>query len=351
MLEVMRDYFELNPVRMFELIQSLRRDIEDELRKKKVRYDELKSALVPAQDRREIALVFDTTAITSSWYGFNIMERVIPLFNSESNHSVLVGDYLDRQGQAEQLYTAFERSVKPRRNIVYQHPTQFFVVYINNLTDKMVRQFDDGLQDYPAYAGIADTTYSSAFKIYLSTMLVNSFLKHGNIILQGHESDRRSDEDINMSGYPFEKNGFTCRSVNGDLMGILLSYKIERPVFPGFEVDTEFGLNAVSKTPMNLDEFGIEVAEAKLNYLKSAKSGSMQRAGMEEITSEQLASLISRKISANYIYNLAVDQTHNVTKFSIIIELPLTETRPATKLLAALEYKADTKALRLITLY
>lgn len=276
---------------------------------------------------------------------------MIPLFKKESSHSVLAGDYLDRPGQEDRLFGAFEQAVELRRNIEFRHPTQFYIVYINNLTDAMITHFDDGLRDYRGYVGIADTTYVSAFKIYLSTMLVNAFIKHGNIILQGHEPDRDPDEDVNMMSYPFEENDYICRSISADLMGVLLSYKIERPVFPGFEVDTEFALNAMGLTPTALDEFEIDVAAAKLEYLKREKYGSIKRAGLQAITAEQLAALIRSKISSNYIYGLTVDQTYNVTKFNIVIELPSAADRIATRLLAALEYQCDPPSLRLITLY
>ncbi len=260
MLEVVRDYFGLNSEHMFAEIHTMRRAVEHALDQKKITYDKLKSALVPAQDRREIALIFDTLGITQTWYGYEIMEQVIPLFAKRSNHSVLVGDYLNRPGQEDELYTAFAEAVVPRRIIEFQHPTQFYIVYINNLTDTMVERFDDGLIPYPHYVGIAEMTYGSTFKTYLSTMLVNSFVKFGNIVLQGHEPDRADEEDVNMNGYPFEKSGYICRSISDDLMGVMLSYKIERPIFPGFEVDTEMALNAISKNPINIEEFEVEVA-------------------------------------------------------------------------------------------
>jgi hypothetical protein len=351
MLEVMRDYFSLTPEHMFHQIQGMRHSAEEVLKNKGINYDLLKPALVPSQTRREIALVFDTMSIDVSWYGLEVMSHVIPLFERESTFSVLVGDYLTQPGQEEQLFYAFEKAVVPRRDITFRHPTQFFVVYINHLTDAMVKRFDEGLREYHAYVGLADMTYTSAFKIYLSTMLINSFLKHRNIVIQGHEPDRDPDEDVNMCGYPFEENGYLCRSISDDLMGVLLSYKIERPVFPGFEVDTEFALNAVSVTPMPLEDFEIEVAAAKLKYLKTHKAGSIKRAGLQAITIAQLAALVQEKISASYIYNLRLDQTHNTTKFNIIVELPPERSRPATRLLAALEYEPDRKTLRLITLF
>jgi hypothetical protein len=351
MLEVMRDYFNLSPERMLREIQGLRRTAEDALARKEISYDRLKSALVPDRKRREVAFVFDSKAIESSSYGYDVFERMIPLFDKKSNHSVLDGDYLDRPGQASQLFDAFDEAVELRRDVVFHHPTQFFVVYINNLTDAMVRRFDEGLRGYPPYVGLADMTFSSRFKIYLSTMLVNSFIKHGTVILQGHEPDRSPDEDVNMSGYPFEENGYVCRSVSGDLMGALLSYKIERPVFPGFETDTEFALNAVSATPMALDDFRIDVEEAKLDYLKSQKVGSMARAGLMTVDTARLAAIIRKKVSDSYIYNMMFDAEHNVTKFNIIIELRDVENGKPTRLLAALEYRPVDKVLRLITFY
>ena len=246
MLEVMRDYFNLDSKEMFREIQGMRNSVEDALSKKGINYDRLRSALVPAQDKREIALVFDTTAIDSTWYGFEVMRRVVPLFDKRSNHSVLLGDYLDRPGHEEQLVAGFRQAVELRRDVNFQHPTQFYIVYINNLTDPMVQSFDKGLSQYCGYVGIADTTYGSLFKTYLSTMLVNSFIKYGKVILQGHEPDRDVDDDVNMSGYPFEENGYVCRSISSDLMGVLLSYKIERPVYRGGSISLN-SLQAVDK--------------------------------------------------------------------------------------------------------
>lgn len=351
MLEVIQQYFKLTPERMFCEIQGLRQAAEDALTRKGISYDALKTALVPDRQRREIALVFDSRSIESSWYGYDVFVRLIPLLDKKSNHSILAGDYADRPGQLEELFSAFEEAVMLRRGVEFRHPTQFYIVYINNLTDTMVAHLDEGLKDYDAYVGIADMTYTSRFKIYLSTMLVNLCIKHGRFILQGHEPDRDSTEDVNTCGYPFEENGFVCRSINADVMGVVLSYKIERPVFPGFESDTHFALNAVSTTPLPLNDFDIHVEEAKLEYLKREKAGSMSRAGLASVDSAQLAARIREKVQDSYIYNLSFSAEHDVIKFNVILELPKGKTSERTRLLAALEYQPDRKLLRLITLY
>ena len=351
MLEVMRDYFNLGSKEMFREIQGMRSLVEDALSKKGINYNKLKTALIPDRKRREIALVFDTTAIDSNSYGFEVMKQIIPLFDRDSNHSVLLGDYLDSPGREEQLFAAFRQAVEPRRDVLFKHPTQFFIVYINNLTNKMVQRFDEGLSQYCGYAGIADTSYSSLFKTCLSTMLANCFVKHGKVILQGHEPDLAAEDDVNMSGYPFEENGYVCRSISDDLIGVLLSYKIERAVYPGSEEDTEFALNAIGSIPTNIYDFKIEVTEEKLKHLKKDKFGSFKRADLLDITKEQLVALIRAKIQESYIYNLCFNEEHNVMKFNIILEFPTKVNRPVTRLLAALEYNPDRRKLRLLTLY
>lgn len=350
LLEVLRDFFKLGPAPMQLEIQALRLKVEQDLAKKGISYSRLKTSLVPDRKRREMALVFDTTAISSFSYGHQIFDWILPLLDRKGNHSILHGDYLDRPGQAHEIFSAFEESVELRRNVDFLHPTQFFIVYLNNLTDTMVNALDAGLSAHVAYVGYADTTFTSKFKLYISTMLSNLCIKHGSIIIQGHEPDRSDTDDVNVSGYPFENYGYTCRSVNGDLMGVLLSYKIERPVMPNFQVDTEFSLNAISLDPLPLDNFVVEVTEAKLAYVNENKQDSLLRAGIDGISATELAELIKAKISASYIYNLDFLPEFNVAKFNILVELRSPAGTP-TRLLAALEYIPSNRLLKLLTLF
>jgi hypothetical protein len=140
MLEVMRDYFKLTPNHMQREIQGIRRMLDDALSKKGISYADLRSALVPDRKRREIALVFDTLSIESNWYGLDVFERIIPLLEKQSKYSILVGDYLDRPGQEEKLFTALKESVQFRRNVEFRYPTQFYIVYLNNLSNAMVHR-------------------------------------------------------------------------------------------------------------------------------------------------------------------------------------------------------------------
>lgn len=347
-LEVMRDHFDLSPAIMHREIQGMRNQVVRSLEAKGIAYDDLKPALVPDRKRKEIALIFDSSKIASGWYGLEVWKQYMPLFEMQSKHSVLEGDYIG--GSQDRLYEAMVETVQFVKPTEWVYSNQYHIVYINNLSPAMFEQFASALIDYPPYVGYADTSYASPFKWVLAGTLCHVFIKHGKLIIQGHEDDRVDAEDVNMIGYPFEDLGYECRSIMGTYEGVLLSYKIERPVIPGFETDTEFSLNAVTATPSTLDGFEVEVEEAKMGYLKSAKSGSIEKARLSDVSSAELAKLIGSKIAGSYLYNLSFEAEHNTTKFNVIIELPFEDADPV-RLLAALEYKPDDRKLRLITLY
>lgn len=305
---------------------------------------------MPDREKLEIALIFDTIKIENSWYGYEVFQRIIPLLDPRTKNSILVGDYIGRNSQQDKLYEAFCETVCLVRPVDYQHSSQFYVVYINNLTDSAFQKLADGLIEYEAYVGCANTTYHSFFKTLLSMKLVNLCVKVGRKIIQGHEDDRDDAENVNMSGMPFEESGYECVSIRSDLEGVLLSYKIESPVFDGFEADREMSINAVNSTTSTLDDFDVQVEDAKLEYLKTAKAGSMHHAGLSQVSTEELQAIIKAKLRSNYIYNMSYLAEHNVTKFNIVIEIPGKDEHPF-RLMAALEYRPDDKALRLVTFY
>lgn len=350
MLEVIRDHFGLSPDRMLLEIQMMRVQLAQNLTTKGVNYDDLRAALVPDREKLEIALVFDTMKIDNSWYGYEIFQHVVPLLDRRTKNSILVGDYIGSNIQQDVLYDAFREAVWPVRTIDYRHSSQFYVVYVNNLTDTAFQKLTDGLVGFDAYVGCANTSYASTFKTLLSTMLVNLCTKSGQKIIQGHEDDRDDADNVNLSGLPFEDNGYECISVRSDLAGVLLSYKIERPVIDGFETDVDLSINAVNANVSRLDEFEVQIADAKLDYIKKAKSGSMRHAGLGDVTTEELQRIVRTKLRSNYIYNMSYLADHKVTKFSIIIEVVDAGGEPF-RLMAALEYLPNDKVLRLLTFY
>ena len=93
------------------------------------------------------------------------------------------------------------------------------------------------------------------------------------------------------------------------------------------------------------------IDEAKHGYLLSEKAGKLQKAQLEKFDRTELASIIKTKLLANYIYNMAFLEEHDVMKFNLMIEIPQQNGGYPTRLAAAFEYMPEKKSIRLITLH
>lgn len=240
------------------------------LKQKGIEYAELKNALVPHHNKREIAFVFNRENIDSGWYGNDVFVRIIPLLDKRSSHSILVGDMIDREKYTKKIKEEFLTNLVKIRNFDYKVSHQFYLVYLNNLSDEMTKNINRGLLQYTPYVGFLDLTHNSFMKTYLSVTLANCCLKFRDTVIFGHEPDRDNNENVNMSGYRFEENGYSCKSISDDYHGLFLSYKIERQVFP-HEKDTKFSINALTDDVHLMPDLNIVVEDSKLIYLLKEK--------------------------------------------------------------------------------
>jgi hypothetical protein len=349
MLETMRDYFGLSPEVMYQEIHDMVTATIDVLDSKGIKYQELRTALVPRTNRTEAGFIFDSQDIESNWYGLEVMRQLLPLLEPKSNHSVQCGDLIGDDQHF--IFSLLQESLVLSRSFEFVHGSTLYCVYINNLTETGLGRIHESLSEFRPYVGYIPGTFSSRARIYLSTILANSFLKNGNKVIMGHEDDRPNEENVNMAGYPFEEYGLKVYSLQSIYFGVLLSYKIERPVFKGFETDTEMSLNAISYQIHPINEFKIEIEDAKHGYLKSEKCGKLEKAGIEALDKAELCELIRAKVSDSYIYNLSYIPEHNVAKFNVMLEVPRPDGGYPTRVMAALEYKPLDKVLRVITMH
>jgi hypothetical protein len=347
-LEVAKKYLSLDDKVMHSEINRMFDELIKVLDSKEIKYENLKSCLIPKNDRKEIGLIFDTSKIESNWYGKNVFTKLIPLLPKNSTHSILCGDYIGDNETQNDLFFRFYGAIKQTREFEYQHFTQFFIIYINNLSKNMFDKMISDLWDFESFIGFFDLTNQSFMKSYLSTILANSFIKNNRTILTEHEDDRDNSENINLVSYPFEKSGYKVKSIQGIYFGVFLSYKIEREIFKGFESDGDFALNSISPIVSRIEE--IEIEENKLDYLRTVKKGKLKKANLITYTKSELTELIKKKIKSNYIYNMTYLKSYNVFKFDILIEL-LNTLNEIVKITIGFEYIPEHQKLRLITLY
>jgi hypothetical protein len=349
-LEVTKEYFSLSDEHMLRAIVDSHKRAVELLAQKRIDYANLKSALVPNPKRNEIALVFDSSRTESSWYGYEVIRRILPLFEKGSNHSVLCGDLIGGNHLQHELRNRLRQELSAVREYEYRHSSLFYLVYINNLSDNMASTFIDGLRPYEAFIGSINFNYFSFLKGFVSMLLPSIFIKHRNVVIQPHSDDLNDTENENLSGLPFEEFGFQNISIASTYYGMFLEYKIECPAFENFRSDTLMSLNAISSKPSPLSDFDIELDERKLQYLVEAHGSSLKRAGLRGLNRDEIVAAIRERIQSNYIFNLSFDARFEVAKFNIILEFATVQDGPF-KALLSVEYKANEKLLRVLTMY
>jgi len=317
---------------------------------KKINYQDLKNCLVPSTNRNEIALVFDRTKINSFSYGQEVISQIIPLFDLQSCHSIMHGDYIGDHNKDKMSLLFFENIIS-QKSIIYIENNQFYIVYINNLSDRMIQSFNEGLYQFGAYVGYFNLTYSSILKTYLSFILVNAFIKNKTTIISSQDEDSDPTETDNSSLYDFNNKGLVYKSIPSRYFDLFLTYKIEREVFEGFKSDSEFSINAVTVNVLDISDFNIKISPEKFQYLFREKAGTLHPVGITDLEINDLELLIRERINKNYLYNLTFNKQFNTLKFNIVLEFKRNDNKRKMKLLLAFEYLPNDKILRLITMY
>lgn len=349
MLPVLKQAFRLTDQQSYREINRIFADMNTILQAKGIAYESLKSALIPVhKDHYEIAFIFDSSKIECSWYGRTVFSALIPALNKESTYSILAGDIIADSLDQTMIRQLLLTNLEKYHETVYKHSTQYFVVYINNLTKKQIDEILNTLVSEEYFIGYVNMTFGSFLKTILAHCLQPHAIKHKNIILQPHEADRCDDENINISSYPYEDNGFIIKSINDNYFGLLLSYKIES-LYTDDE-DLSFSLNAIYPSYQSALELPLLIPEAKLTYLMTEKRDIFSSLGLVDYTIDELRQVIVDRIKQSYLYNLEYLEKYNVPKFNVSLELN-TLSGGIRKVIVSLKYLTESNQLQLVTMY
>lgn len=350
-LEVYKERFQMSNAQMYAMIRDEFSQLVAEMAKKGIAYSRLRNALTPNINKKEIALVFDSSRIASAWYGYEIFEKVLACFDQKTSHSVLVGDYIGENQHYNVLRENFMAELISDQEIDYRHNDQFYVVYINNLSPTLFAKLATNLKNYTAFIGYFDLTHQTFIKSYLSTILCKIAILHKREVIMPGEADDWAEDGVNVTGLPFEDYHFSVRNIFGIYYDLFLSYKIERVIYDGFETDLEFSLNALSPLIENIDEYKIEIDQAKMDYLLTQKAGKLKKAGVFHYSTDEVAAMVAEKIRSNYIYEMTELPAHNVVKFNLVIELVAQATKEVVRCNVTLACNNEHNILRVVTLF
>ena len=347
----MQEYYQLSYTEMHNQINLQFIQLQEELLKKKIKYEELKNILTPSKDKKEICLIFDSSQITSSWYGLSVFEKILPIIKTFDKTSVSVGDLLGENSQQEMIYKFFNKEIIRVNDSKFEYSNQYFLVYLNNLSNSKVNMLIDSLKNYKPFTGYFDNTYRTSLKSYISTILFQQILLCNNNAIISSDYEYYQDKNYDSTMYGLEDYGFTIKTISSINYSSFLNYKIEREVYNHYMSDQLLSLATISPDSKDIRDFEIEIADEKFEYLINNKSGSLSLSGLTSISKEELSILIKKKINSNYFYNLEFLKEFQVAKFNIVIELLNNRSRLPVKYLISMEYKAKENKLRVITMY
>ena len=352
---VAKSTFEMSDKDVYEMINYEFSVMVNRLKKKGIRYDALKRALIPNQDKdnNEVCLVFDSSLINSSHYGYTIFNEIISLLDKDSTYSILAGDYIDitrNSNNSQQfLFDALKEQIIECNDSIYQHSSQYYLVYFNSITNNQLSSIASELQKFKWFHGYMLLNSNSRFKTYLSCILCHVCVKTKSTVIVSHPSDYDDSENINMAGYPFEEKGFKLVSINDDSFGPFLSYKIES-IVPDKD-DISFSFNALFQKFDSMEKLKLNISDGKWGYLNGefkGKGGIIKSFEFDNIGKDDFCNIIYKQICGNYIYNLRTNE-YGDRLFNVCVELP-TKNGNVRRTTVALKYHPDYGEIDIVTI-
>ncbi|CAI8774459.1 WYL domain-containing protein [Pseudomonas sp. IT-P258] len=320
-LEILESVLQLDTEQMHRTIWGSYLALRAELDAKGIDYKDLKNALIPLTRKKiETAFLFDWTKFSSDFYGHEVMDMLLPKLDRGGARSLLYGDWIGATGSFARVYEKCygETDLEARFPNAWLRDT-VALYYVNNLTPTSKQALVQSFSNHPAYMGALDLTYTTLMKAMISTMLIRAFVQHKNIIIDTHDDGLGTHHNEGYLPWDFKAFGFTVKSIESSLYRMFLSYKIERPVLQ-HEHDVAMSLNSITPYPAHIKNCILDIDEKKLTYLRDQHAPALIHAGLAEITADELAIKVNKKLRAGYIYSMGRSKEDGTLKFNVVVE-------------------------------
>lgn len=342
-----------DPAKFRDALQADGQFMRDQLLTRKVKYGELKSALVPSSDGKQIAFIYDWLEHPAFNYAVAFMELILPHLRDTLRTSVLSGDLLDFV-EVDAPVVELERSlVRPSAGSTERTEwrTQY-CVYFSNLRPQDVDVLHEALSVDPRYGGYLDVTFGGAVRDYLAATLAPKWIIFERKVILTHGADEPWVSDEDPVGFDLPQKGYEVVSVIDSMQAGYLSYKIESLRARQSDEDRILTLAAVTGELVDVDGVEVYVDPRKVDqYLlrDDAKLRLMTSIGLQDVKADELASIVRDKLLRNYIYDLRLAQDGTPT-FAVSAEFEKPNGDMARRLLA-LKYDPLEKRIALVSMY
>jgi hypothetical protein len=336
--------------RLFQqAMQEEAKQIRSLLASRNIRYEALKSSLVPTGDGVQAVFFYDWRDDPSWNYAVAFAKKYLPSLRKDLRTSVLHGDLHGMQGPMP--IAAMEAAlVKPRPQSVDWQVQ--YAVYFNNLRPGDVTRIHESLLNEPRYMGYVDVSFASSVRDFLSRTITSRWVISGRKVILAHDDDDSLVSNEDPVDYDLPAYGYEIVSLLDAYFTGFFSYKIEATDAQQAADDRILNLAAITGELIDAQSINVLVHPDKLDkYLlrDENKLRLMTNIGLQDIAPDQLASVVKRKLSQSYVYDLrfAVDGT---PLFAVAAEFEKPE-GGLTRRLLALKYDQTRHVISLVTMY
>lgn len=348
-LPVLEEHFRLNNKKMKREISNCFECLNTALKNTGVKYEDFRSSLLPANGDKhyEYLFVYRLIPDDNSIYEY-IANNIVSLFPKDSRMNILLGDLILYNLDINQKRIVIEKLFKTLDlNIDKNWYANYFLIYVNNITNECVTKINDFFSNENYYLGCANVTFSSNFKSYISNHSVfTKYVKIGKNVFN-------SDADVDLDKHSKIHNGFwdwkwyNIYGINDIIFDTFLRYKID--TFQGnLYSSDDFRYNKIYITSNEKEKFDIKNVEidfGKYEYLEKTKQIFKQI----NISKEKFLEEIRNKIKQQSYYNIEIIDEFNIVKFCIFLEFE--NRNKKIKKTLALKYEIDSKKIKIVSMY
>ncbi|MEU9742544.1 hypothetical protein AB0E12_25500 [Micromonospora chersina] len=314
-----------------------------------IRYKDLKSSLVPTDDGVQAVFLYDWWEEASWNYAVAFAKKYLPSLRKDLRTSVLHGDLHDLRASMP-THAVEAALVQPRPQSV-NWQTQY-AVYFNNLSQGDVASIHRSLSNEPRYNGYIDVSFASPVRNFISPTLTPRWVISRRKVILAHGGDDPLVSNEDPVGYNLPAYGYEVVSLMDSYFAGFFSYKVEATDAQQAADDRMLNLAAITGELIDVESVDVLVHPDKLDkYLlrDENKLRLMTNIGLQDVSPDELASVVKTKLSQSYIYDLrfAVDGT---PLFAVAAEFEKPD-GGLTRRLLALKHDQAQRVISLVTMY
>lgn len=299
LLSSMTDALDLDSRDIATVIRQLHDAATRILRRRGLRYDDLRWALTPRTSHAEIAFVFDATATGSDSYGPEIMKTCLPALEAHGPKRTAIsrGDLVGMP--SDWTHRELERLLVRTGDIPARATNEYFVVYFTNMSPTQTAAMESTLRKSPAFIGYLDCSTWTPLKAWM--LLPQFAIRVDNKLIVSTDEDGTPHDR-----FPDGTKGFELVGVEDTTYGVVLSHRIDNGVPEWADDDSKLTLAAIGGSGLPLRTLELDFDQRRLDHLTSdeAHGASFERAGLKGLPREAVIGAIKAKIPAGLVFNL-----------------------------------------------